>query len=810
MAYSNFSTHAQTGLVPSAGTIVSPNEFAPEGQSIGYPQKIDVYVRKIANSDGSQTVTEIRQASDIVGNRLYLYHKPVVDAANNVTTISSSQGVINTILTNAKQGSITYSTNPTSEFSVTYNAAPDCISQYEFNTIQNSVMEIENLLGPGSNTGFAALRNLAYAVFDNPGTNLSGIAPNALYLSYLNKDITIGSQGTSPTAHVVTLGAQIDQVNVDATGFKVYNTDGTKVSRIELGGTTGDLVTYQGIFSGEGPCWVGGSEWATNSPGFSGESYLFGMDSGAHYSGSMLRVYGDATILGGLQVAGPITLVHTTGQTSTVLGDFTVQDELFVYGVTHTIGNLDANRVTAKSTVTIQSDIVASNTKGSGPGGQCLVDNLDPSEVAHTYKAVSQRMMPNSIISAPIRRKYLSPQQSSTAVQYSLNFSGLPGDLWVLTGDVNANAGPSGSHPYIIQLNMLEKVVSGTYDPYSNPGNTTGSKDGWWSPGMMDPGNTWVKIIAGQGLNYTSPVYGYTVEGIGATHISGINVFCPEGTGVSAGDTYMLYNPNAVPYEYIYTTNGANPTFQVSGSSSDPLRISFIDEVRELTAISPTYNLRTALENSVSGLPGSPFRTGVAYIVADSRGTDIESPPLFKARAVPFSMPGEVVVGEVIASQESIGGAWTQLETVSYRAGNVYDSSWIPIVSERGATGRAVPEPTGEPVYFSHHLGPDVNLVNTNIDIWLAKYGTTDPGTIWGNQTQTFGYSLFGQDSRNLFPTANGSIERVQLHSSGERSAGVCYLDGKLIGLVLDPQLHAPVTGTAYMQYMRVVMRRDA
>jgi len=71
MSYPIFSNNAPTG--ESAKTTVSTNTYSPKGRTIGYPTNFDVYVQHIADEDGSQSVVEQREVSDIIGNNFIYF-----------------------------------------------------------------------------------------------------------------------------------------------------------------------------------------------------------------------------------------------------------------------------------------------------------------------------------------------------------------------------------------------------------------------------------------------------------------------------------------------------------------------------------------------------------------------------------------------------------------------------------------------------------------------------------------------------------------------------------------------------------------
>lgn len=801
-----FSSHAPTG--ESEVYIVNSNPYDPRGREIGFPNKFSVYPNKFDSNDGSQLITENRKVSDIQGNRLYLYHRPVVDSDGTVS-VTTTDGTIATSLTEPRQGYVVFSTLPTSDFSISYVASPDCLSMWYFNNLQNDIMEVQKYLGSNTLTGYPSIRNLALASFDNPiDANLSGVLNRGVYLSHLDADIYIGSTtdaaltGSRGIAHKITFGGGQDQVEFDVTGLEIKNSDPTATTRIQLGSKTGDFVSWSGQLSGEGPITVGGPSW----PGYSG--VIGGALTTGYYNSSMLKVNGDVAILGDLQAVGSITIVNLTGEVSTVIGDFTITDDLTVNDTSTLIGVVNTNRINAAEDIHIDADIVAENVRGNGGNGQSLVDNLDCSEVAHSYNTVISSHLRNSVLKG--RPKLDKHIEGDIIPRWLGNISGVVENCFVFSGFANANAGPSGVHPNIIQVNFTDDnlpVVPGTYFGIS------GTTSGIWSPGMMDPGSLWIT----DGNNgFESPIYGYTIESGNSTSVLRMNVFCPEldsNRVVQTNDPLFLYYKHSRPYNFLSAAGGASPTFQVFGSTQYPFEVSFEREVRRMTTSTSNISLTSALAASVTGL--STPSTGLAYIFAKA-DTDPENPPSFKARNIPYAMPNETAIGEVLASYN--GSVWTILDTVNYAPESIVDTGWIP-VKETGLVGRVLAPVVGldKTYYFVHNLGIDQTLYKTSIDIYLGSYGTGSPGVGW-DQAQPLAYSLACRDTR-VEAGFSGAFSRVTLTNthtsagSSARDASLTYLDGKLIGISFDALIKDSFPHTATtpdVDYVRLVMRRDA
>lgn len=871
-SFSNFSIHAPTGAAQIA--VVSPNQYSDAGRTIGYPSKYSVYVNKISEVDGTQRVVERRKVSELVGNRLYLWHRPLTNSGA-VTSISIAGGgapVIDTAATNAKSAYIVFSTLPTADFTVTYLAVPDCINAWNVNTLQDDVMEMQRTLGVTTLTGSPGLRNLAFATFDLPNdAGISGIAQRAVYLSHLARDIIIGSTDVAGLktslgdSHTIQIGRTGDELIFDTTGFHVVQTNSTALNTITLGTKTGDFITYKGQISGEGQVTIGGPSW-TNigdstwaSRGYSGFAYA-GALTPTYYSGSMLRVYGDVAIAGNIKSVGTLTVVTSTGETSVVLGDWTVSRDLIVNGVSLLNGGTQTSTLNVSRELVVEGEIVLTNPSST-------INGLNPAYAAESLPLLHKRRLKNSIIDAPLNERAISPKLTVTSPYYTINNSGLVGDVFSITGAVVTAPEGTGPHPGRIQISLDIPIVSGTFTghvPWTGVGVSvplSGTLSGLWSPGLMDPGFCEVAVVMPGSTSAKYPVYGYFIHEGDNISIKQMSVFVPvtqsELSYIQPGAKVLMYNPGSAPYDFISAQGGAFPTFQVSGVGTSKLELSFTDSCKSYYGPSANISLFDALEKSAAGTRVSN-PTGIAYIFAQSPGYSFNSSVSFIARPVPFHLNNEVPLGEVVAY--SGGGVWNILETTCYRPNGLYDSAWIPIVRKclKGLnSGRFIPQasetgtypPVNSPFvyYFQHNLGPIQDLHHMTTDLYLASspislnasqpvYALTGQYTGY-NQTHTDLYSFYGLDSfgplgRNgkingaflkqaITPTRtwiekSDTLEEFELRPG--RDANVFYMDSRIIGVEfysgVFEQVQTGVQGNSYQEnhykYLRVVVRRDA
>ena len=875
-SFTNFSTHAPTGASQKA--IVSPNQYADSGRNIGYPNKYSVYVNKISEVDGTQRVIEYRTVSEIVGNRLYLWHRPLTNsgAVTQITVAGGGAPVIDTAATNPKSAYIVFTTLPTNDFTVSYLAAPDCINAWNLNTVQDDVMEIQKTLGVTSLTGTPGLRNLAYATFDLPGdAGISGIAQRAVYLSHLARNIVIGSTNVASlktslgSNHTIQIGRTGDELLFDSTGFHVVQTNANYNNNITLGTKTGDIITYMGSISGEGQVTIGGPSWTNigaagwNSRGYSG--FAFHPTSGltaTYYSGSMLRVHGDVSIAGNVRSVGALTVVTTTGETSVVLGDWTVARDLIVQGKSYLNGGVET------STAKITRDIVVEGII-EFPNSYSTIDGLDPSAAAETLPLLNKRRIKNSIIDAPINERQVSPKLTITSPYYRINNSGLVGDVFTITGIVSAAPFTSGAHQSVVVVDVALPIVSGSFTgliPWTGAGvgaPLSGVLSGIWSPGMMDPGFVEVAVLGSQPSPAAKmPVYGYYITDADNVSIKQMRLLVPTPLDSARnifvpGNKVSLYNPGTVPYDFISAQGGAAPTFQVSGLGTSPLQISFETMCKQYLSISSNISLLNALENSTAFARASN-PTGIAYIFAGVP-TSPDSDMTFFAKSVPNRMSSEVAIGEVIASS-GVGNTWTILETICYRPNGLYDSSWMPIVSKclKGLnSGRFIPEAsaTGQgfneasrpnspyTYFFQHNLGPVQDLRHITADMYLASawkdleakfmsYQLT--GTYSGyNQTHTDLYQFYSTDwsgpigdnggiyggftKQSISPNRSYLDNPSSANLKAGRDANIFYIDSRIVGIQfysgVFEQLHTGAIAVSSndnnYKYLRIVMRRD-
>ena len=337
MSYSQYSIYAYTGNTESIKNRIPNNAYdAPSAEYIGFPSKFDVFVNKDNATQGGFPVTETHTLSSLVGDTLYLDHRPDQDSA-----FSSSDGTLDTATLNLSTASIEFSTRPTAEvFSITYTARGDKIWDSHINVLQNAVMAMQTSLGllsasGGVGTGIVTLPVVTqYDPSDQ--TELTSVKtnvlPNIVMLGNLEGDIKIGSTSNASLAsygdsgHDIVLGNRVagtaprDNLYIDAKTLAV-NDVATGVSTLTYSSFTGDLVGFSGNTTFASQVTIGGPNpgsgvYSGNVPG--------GMQS--FYDDAMLRVNGAIYFGSDLSGNGAITFNTSTGASLDVIGTINADD----------------------------------------------------------------------------------------------------------------------------------------------------------------------------------------------------------------------------------------------------------------------------------------------------------------------------------------------------------------------------------------------------------------------------------------------------------------------------------------------------
>ena len=328
-----------------------------------------------------------------------------------------------------------------------------------------------------------------------------------------------------------------------------------------------------------------------------------------------------------------------------------------------------------------------------------------------------------------------------------------------------------------------------------------------------------IKMTNGTATGLDAPIYGYTVEETGtANNITRLNVFIPESfTPVPAGgDTFTLYNPGAVTHYSAVFNAGQNPYIDPIAFTNDPLVVSAETTVRKATLPSASINITNAILDSTSGQPAGT-KTGTVYLFADCNGSDPELPPIFKARATPWPMNGQVPIAE--ATYTGDASYWSVTQQTCYRPNGYYDSAWIPILT-RGAVvhpeatyGRVTPLLDGngrETIYFKHNLGTSIDLGNLNANLYLS----TLPSENTYNQTHSNLYSAFTSSNIQVIPLGGTSYipaypQTIPPSSIFSGLAEINYLDSTLIGIDINEASFTGFASSGTPKYLRLTLNKN-
>jgi hypothetical protein len=803
MTYSKYSPHRNTNASVGDYEIISSNPYAPNGKTLAYPSKYSWFINKQDHIDGSFSVSELYTTGDLNGSRLYLDHRPVIDSSSN-TDVATTLGSINSI--NAQQGYIEFGTLPTADFTITYTASPDDSSMFYVNLLQDAVMELQNYIGLTSNTTEITSRNLKVALQDKPDASskpfLDVLHPNALYLEHLNSNLRIGSStdaaisAVNGDTHTITIGYHKDTVNIDATTVLIDNSDGSSTTSIKLGQKSTDLITFRGELTGGERLTLGDANSQYYTGTIPGSMQTF-------YDQAVVRVKGALACLGQIQAVGTITIVNTTGEQSSIIGDFKVTKDFTVQGLTHLQGDTDVTKLTASKDIHIKKDLVADNINGSGSGAHSLVDGLDCSEVAATYKHVTAKVLDNCVIRAPMVSSLTAPIRSISSANYTVNGELVPGSVYMGHGTLTAAPSTKPGHPSVLQINLaggdIMNVVTGSIrDTSLIPG---GTNTGIWSDGLVDPGNFRMKLITGAASGWDQATYSHTIEAGSGNTITKFNTYHSYNpTGANTGDEVVFYNKGSEPYSYISTSSmpGTEPNVVVTASASDPIVIAFKEDIRILKS-NATVNIKVPLQDSVVGLGTDP--RGECFIFASKINSldDPEAEPTIIVRAHPVASDDEVLLGSIVADLTTATSTWTLVQAHSVRPGGYYDSSWIPVLSTNLANAGRVVSSSNESgqtykrLFFYHGLGDRVTYENIIAKIYYGTYYSVINPT--ANQNHVRANTIAGNDSLSPITMTGGTSGDLEVSDPT-----IFYIDDKIIGILYSD--------SSSRKFMRLVVRR--
>jgi hypothetical protein len=750
MTYQQYSDTPITGYSESIINRIDNNSNSSNSDTSQYPTKFDLFVNKQNTSLGAFSVTETHTTSQIIGSTLYLDHRPAVDQTGGISAFTiSNGGIIDTTQTDVISASIEFTTLPSSStFTVTYSASADKVQDSHLNSLQNSVMSMQKVIGIGSPVGGngTGLISLPMVSTVSPSssaeyTSLKTLVPGLVMLNHLQDTLNIGSSnvagipdfGVGNTIAIGSTGASTrDTVIIDTNSLTIKAADAS-AAVFNIGTRTGEAVNISGVTTIASQTTIG----------LNGGALLDFEDSvpigqAAFYSGAALRVHGGIWFGSGLSGNGNITLSATAGTVVTITGELDVENvEVSDYSIFNGIATFnDTVAVTSPGYLVTDNDIILQPKAGNAPS---LIDGLDPS---YAKWAIDNPGQPGEIVDSlrfPITTATNNPNPKVTKTHPVYGFAMYPIIAgWTYTGTIAyEKATVSGSRNIILINSNLSGIGSNstTQGTSSILGGGSASSGDYCS-GLFNPGDTFIEIKnVSDSDAYSYPVY-YHQAFIDAGIATGLNLYvAADDTALQtsiAGKTYRLYQPGNAPVFHLSGWNGtiSNPTCTYGVHSSIDYTYGTVNVITEngwaggnnvtnrsvqhkklQQASTIVVSVNDALSKSIDGLVGSSLAaTGIAYIyvAGTSNSSTQETQIQIKASPTPVGiaapnvqmgnpkiLPGQhVAIGEIVASTND-GSTWRAQEVVSYRPKGLYDSCWIPLV-EYSATnipsyGRCLP-----------------------------------------------------------------------------------------------------------------------
>jgi len=781
MPYNQYTDSPITGYDNTILNRVDNNSNAAGSEESTFPTKFDLFVNKENASLGGFAVTEVHTLSQIAGSTLYLDHRPAVDYTGGIGTFTiSNGGIIDTSQTDVIGGSIEFSTLPsTTTFTVSYTAAADKIQDSHLNALQNTVLNIQGVLGVrspvnGQGTGIVSLPIVS--TFDPVNgtelTNIRTLFPEIVLLKHLEENVNIASstigavQGITIAIGSTGVSAR-DTIIVDTNSLTIKAADGS-AAVYNIGTSTGEAVNISGVTTIASQTTIGLNNGALLE--FE-DSVPIGQL--AFYSGAALRVHGGIWFGSGLSGNGNITLNATSGTVVTVTGELDVENiEVSDYAIFNGETTLnDLTTINSPGYLKTNNDITLQTKPNGAPS---LIDGLDPSYGAWAVDHPGQNGELLDSIRSPIDSAVVDANPKLAKLHPVYQFYMYPIIAgWTYTGVTNFNKASLSGDKNILLLSTNMSGIAGVGGGVAQSGD--------YCTGLFNPGDTYIEfkdISAADAYSY--PIYSHTPFRNG-TIVTGLNVYVAADDEALqsnlAGKKYRLYQPGNVPYSHLSGWAGADaaPTCTFGATNSTDYTystVNFITDVPWAGGSSVTnrsaqhkriaansagvaVSVGSALSKSING--ASAAGTGIAYIYAVGTNdiTTNETSIQLKASPTPFGiaspgaqmgspkvLPGQhIPVGEVVASTTD-GSTWTVVEVTSYRPKGYYDSCWLPLVNLTTTNipnyGRCLPFYGASYVYdrdsawdsghyqfwVQHDLGPVSHRGEIDFHIYIANYGT--------------------------------------------------------------------------------------
>lgn len=643
MSYDTFTDKApenQTGITTSLIQVIQHNPRHPLTARSNYPAQYPQFVTptndqmsSILIEDEGHPLTDVETDEN---NRLFLHHKPA-----NGSTISVSDGVINSALTDYENGIIYFSTVPTGSVIVQYQADPDKYYGEYLQAIQDVIHSIVWLLGAGQTLN-EGLKNAEIFVNSLPA-GLQARMPNAIRINGLSSDLQIRSS-TDPSApggtrHTIALGNGEDTVVVDAHHFLARRSIDGSPMNMRFGDETGDFASFGGSVDVTGSLTVG-VRGASKNPLISPSAVAAFQQTGTPYTANTLiaAFHGDVVIHGDLFVLGQTTVLNVTRniQVNVYEEDLEVGNNLFVRGkVRFGVSTAQTAQFSGKVEITggldvygagaepIRFDVPVIFTNGGlkGPFQQGTIDGLDPSYIECIRKYVRSSF------------KHEWPIEGMRTPLFE-------GTASYVTGlDLIADTGAPSS--------LADAFPTGTY----------------WS-GKFSDGDFLMIIKSGAQAGARIPVKGYN------TSLKQWSLARELSGAYAVGDQFAIFHPaNSLP-SFVQAGVGLSVTIQAS--SVWPLLGWQAGVIKKRTS---TYE--------VAGLPANSTLYIFMSAATGVNGMDEDEPTFFYSTSNVES-DRSILLAEVATDASSV------TSVTCYAINGMYDTLWVKFDSVASGNTMAV------------------------------------------------------------------------------------------------------------------------
>lgn len=667
MAYTSDSAHSpkvnsgdiDTGLISR----VKNNPFHPTATAIGWPNTYDAFVTKTDDQQSSVSVTDethiVAEVDTGSSNALYLEHRPKL--GTTFTILGDTAATIDTGATDYTHGVIYFNAMPTGDFTVQYLADPDKYYGEYLTQIQDSIHEIQNLLGAGGAINEGA-KNAEYWL-DSVTGNIAARLGNAVQIRSINRDIAIKSASTDTTGHDITLGNSQDNVKINAATFDVYRgtTPGTNIT-VNLTDETGDDVFMAGLVH-VSPTGV------TRNPAFNAAAVATGLTDATRDSGlyDAMRIYGNLYVAGRATFLGPVDYQSgtITSQMTVVNDDFTVNGDTFLgdssVDSTYIAGDLTISGGLTQvgaggEDATFNRNIVLGNTAGIS-----TVDGLDPSYIAFAQ----QHMRPSS---PDWQGDCINQARMKITVEDDVETGGYESTTTdaSYSADVLVDSGATGS-------SLFNTAIGGS---------------GFHYGGRYDDGTWFAHILSG-------PDEGSIVRV--ASFNTGNDTWVLSralSTSQAAGVSYRIQNPYFCNTDFL----SATPTsITIVAATTYPVLGNVHGYIKKRTS-------------NYANIAISTDDTHYVYMNLDPSTGMLEGPAEFNSNTYGIPSDQSILVGEVTRAGSAI------TDTTCYRPNLKYDSTWRYIsTSPSGTELTSAADNT-----FYHNLGGNFRKWDYNIKVYFA------------------------------------------------------------------------------------------